>query len=999
MYHTIQTHLKSDFQDTTGKNIAAKCSAQLGIETGNIRTAMLYTIDYALSDNDLHQFAEQCLKNTITEEVSLNSVHFPANMQSLIAVAQLPGVTDDIGTSAQMALSDFLNTELDLNVQHIFTQKLYSIENQLPVNQLLDISKSFLGNPLINHIQTFGQASDFAKFTPFVPKVEMQTDETVELINLNISDEELIKLSQDKILALSLDELHAIKSYYENPEIQAERTKLGLPEHPTDVELEVFAQTWSEHCKHKEFNAKIEYKNLETGETKHINSLFKTYIKGSTDVVKKYLQENDNQWLIKVFNDNAGLVQATAEKMFAWKVETHNSPSALDPYGGAITGILGVNRDIMGTGIGGAELLFNTNVLCFGSPNYDKPLLKGQLHPRRIMDGVVSGIEDGGNKSGIPTVNGAVIFDDRYAGKPLVFCGTGGLLPNTLAGRKADEKRIDVGDRIIMAGGRVGKDGIHGATFSSTEINEKSPMSAVQIGSPITQKKLSDFMIVAARKGLIKSSTDNGAGGLSSSIGELAEITNGAIVHLDKVPLKYSGLKPWEIFVSESQERMSIVVENQYLAEFFKLASYMEVEVTDIGEFTASGNLEIRYKNKIVGYLDLDFLHNGVPQIFMPAEWNPAKLSEPNIPENLNYTGILEQLLSSLNICSREEIIRKYDHEVKGKSVLKPLMGAQGTSPQDAAVMRFEHDSYEGIAVSNGIQPKFGDIDAYEMSCGAFDEAVRQIIAVGGILPATEKGDDIFWTVNDNFCVPDSLFHPEKNPDGKEKMAKLVQMCEGLYDMATFFNIPMTSGKDSMKNDFKAEGVKISVPPTILYSMASKIPDVRRTITSDFKAVGDLIYQVGETFDELGGSEFYKLFGETGANVPRVRKKQAKELYLKMMQANKDLIIESAHDISDGGLAVALAECAIGTEFGFEVNLDSLPNELTINAKLFAESQSRFVVTVRPENKNRFKEIFGHRVFPLGYVAQNMSVNLKTFNQLLINSDTKNLSKKWSVKL
>lgn len=996
--NSIQTHIKPKYKDTKGISIQNKCKEQLSIDTGNIKTSSLYTVDYDITPGNFEKFAQNCLQNKITENVLINDVYDNSNFKSLIAVAQLPGVTDDIGVSAQMALADFLNRDIDTNVQHIFTQQIYYIENTLSEEELMLIAKSFLGNQLINHIQVFTKKNESFNFTPYVPKVEMQTDETVELIDLNLSDDKLIELSENKVLALNLEEMKKIRTYFEDEKVINERLKVGLTEKLTDVELEVFAQTWSEHCKHKEFNAEIKYENKATGEKKIINSLFKTYIKGSTDVINKHLKDNDNHWLVRVFDDNAGTVRATKDKLFVWKVETHNSPSALDPYGGAITGILGVNRDIMGTGIGGAELLFNTNVLCFGPPNYKKKLLKGQLHPRRIMEGVVNGIEDGGNKSGIPTVNGSVVFDDRFAGKPLVFCGTGGIMPDNYLGRNSWEKPIDINDRIIMAGGRVGKDGIHGATFSSTEINEKSPQSAVQIGSPITQKKLSDFMIVAAKKGLIKSSTDNGAGGLSSSVGELAEITNGALVNLEKVPLKYSGLKPWEIFVSESQERMTIVVEPQNIDKFFELAENMEVECTDIGHFTNTGVLDIRFKGKIIHYVDLDFLHNGVPQKKMIAEWQVPKFQEPENIKVEDYNEVLLQFLSSINISSRENIIRKYDHEVKGKSIIKPLMGEQGTSPQDAAVMRLEHDSFEGIAVSNGIMPKFGDIDAYEMSCGAFDEAVRQIIAVGGTLPNMKKNDDIFWTVNDNFSVPDSLYHAEKNPDGKEKLAKLVQMCEALYDMSTFYDIPMTSGKDSMKNDFKAEGVKISVPPTIVYSMASKIKDVRNTITSDFKAAGDLIYQVGTTYNELGASEFYKLYNELGANVPKVRTEEAKDTYLKMMKANKQELISSAHDISDGGMLTALAECVIGTDFGAKVTLNNLEEHST-NTKLFAESHSRFIVSIKPENKNAFENVFKEKAYFLGDVADSKKLIVEENKEVIVNEEVEVLKSAWRTKL
>ncbi|HRX17397.1 MAG TPA: AIR synthase-related protein, partial [Spirochaetota bacterium] len=601
------------------------------------------------------------------------------------------------------------------------------------------------------------------------------------------------KLSRDMVLSMDIEELRAIQNYYRDEKVLKKREKSGLPSIPTDCELEILAQTWSEHCKHKEFAAKITYTNRVTGETKEIDSLFKTYIKGSTEKIRENLKKNANDWLLKVFNDNAGVVELNKKDTFIWKVETHNSPSAIDPYGGAITGILGNNRDPLCTGIGGGRLLFNTNVLCFGDPYYEGELIDTQLHPRRIFEGVVKGIEDGGNKSGIPTVNGSIIFDERYAGKPLVYCGTAGIIPREYKGRNAWEKHIDKGDRIIMAGGRVGKDGIHGATFSSTELNEFSPSSAVQIGSPITQKLLADFLERATERGLIKCSTDNGAGGLSSSIGELATISNGAIVDLENVPLKYSGLKPWEVFLSESQERMSLVVEPRYIKEVFNLADEMEVELTDIGEFSSEGDLVIRYDGKTIASLDLDFLHDGVPRKHMDAQWDGVDLKEPTLPEIDDYNMILKKLLAALNICSKEWVIRQYDHEVKGKSVLKPLMG-DGNSPQDAAVVRTSFDSFEGVAVSNGIIPRYGDIDAYQMSAGSFDEAVRQIISAGGELPNLEKSNGIFWTVNDNFCVPDSLYDPVNNPDGKVKLAKLVQMCEALYDMSTFFDIPMTSG-------------------------------------------------------------------------------------------------------------------------------------------------------------------------------------------------------------
>lgn len=1000
--NTIQRYFKEGIRDSKGESIKYSAQQQLGINTGKVKTAQLFSVNFPLSLEQLQEFAEGCIRDKITDEALVNAYLEPTEFACAVAVAQLPGVTDDEGISAQMAMADFFNLDLDVNTQHIFSQYIYFFENKLTEEQLKTVSKRLLGNPLINHFSYGFADSETNKITLkyYVPEVRLTIDNTVEYIQLeNLTDEELIHLSKTKVLALNLEEMQVVRNHYLDPEIRAKRQELGLEMQPTDCELEVFAQTWSEHCKHKEFNAIVHYDNKEKGEQKTIKSIFKTYIKGTTDKVAESLQSKGNDWLVKVFSDNAGVVKATKDKLFVWKVETHNSPSALDPYGGAITGILGNNRDPLGTGIGGAKLLFNTNVLCFGPPNYKKPLLTGQLHPRQIMDGVVAGIEAGGNKSGVPTVNGAIVFDERFSGKPLVYCGTGGVLPYDFNGKNSWEKPIDAGDHIIMAGGRVGKDGIHGATFSSIEIDEHSPMSAVQIGSPITQKRVYDFMLIACQKGLIKTSTDNGAGGLSSSIGELAQIPGGAIIHLDKVPLKYAGLRPWEIFVSESQERMSLVVETHNLEELFDLAKLMEVELSDIGLFTDSGYLDIRYEEEKVAYINMHFLHEGVPQKIMYAEWDALDLKEPIITPQENYSETLLKLMSSLNICSREHIIRQYDHEVKGKTIVKPLMGPNGKAPQDAGVMRFSFDSYEGLAISNGILPRYGDIDAYEMSAGAFDEAVRQIISVGGRLPNTESGDGIFWSVNDNFCVPDSVYDEISNPDGKQKLAKLMQICEALFDIATYFDIPLTSGKDSMKNDFKADGQKISVPPTILYSMTAKIEDVRKTITSEFKAAGDLVYQLGETYNELGASEFYQMLGHLGANVPKVRKEAAKELYLKVMEANQQGLIESSHDLSDGGLAVALAESAFGAGLGANINLDAISEELSKEALLFAESHSRFVVTVKPENKADFEAILGNRAYEIGQVSQNNQLTISYQNQILIQTKVEALQKAWSAGL
>ncbi len=995
----IQISLLPHITDVKGEQVRAQAASFLGIDTGEVKCSQVYAVQYNLKDHDMERFAHTCLGDEIMNKVSVDQIELPAeNFKAFIAVAKLPGVTDDEGTSAQKALADLIEgNDFDTQTQHIFSQTLYYIEKPLTRRQLKQIAEELLGNKLIHHFQydTLGAVQSLKLNQLYVPKVRLVTDTTTTTIDLNLADDELLALSKRMVLALNLAEMKAVQTHYNYPTIQAKRAKVGLPASPTDCELEVIAQTWSEHCKHKEFNAVIHFVDKETGEEKQVNSLFKTFIKGSTEKVRQLLQEKGNDWLVKVFTDNAGIVRMNEDTHFVWKVETHNSPSALDPYGGAITGILGNNRDPLATGIGGARLLFNTNVLCFGSPYFDGKLLTGQLHPKRIFSGVRHGIEDGGNKSGIPTVNGSIIFDDRFRGKPLVYCGTGGILKPEYNGRPTFEKLIDPGDRIIMAGGRVGKDGIHGATFSSIEIDEHSPMSAVQIGSPITQKLMADFMIRACEQGLIKSSTDNGAGGLSSSIGELATITNGALVQLEKVPLKYSGLRPWEIFVSESQERMSLVVTPENKAALFQLAEEMEVELTDIGHFSDDGNLDIRFGEQRVALIDMEFLHDGVPQKVMYAEWEKPDLLEPIIQNELDHEQILIKLLGSLNICSREWVIRQYDHEVKGKTVVKPLMGETGKAPQDAAVVRLGFGSYEGVAVSNGICPQYGDIDPYEMSAGAFDEAVRQIISVGGTLPNQSVNDGICWSVNDNFCVPDSEFHPTNNPDGKLKLAKLVRMCEALYDMSTYFQIPMTSGKDSMKNDYKGDGVRISIPPTILYSMTAKVDDIRRTVTSNFKAIGDRIYLLGDTYNELGASEFYKLFGEVGTSVPKVRKEAAYQLYQKVSDANREGWIESCHDCSDGGMIIALAECLFGGQLGCNVNVDGFREDLSLLSILYAESHSRFVVSIAPENQAAFETHFGDAATYLGNVIPGDKLLVSYKEEEIINQSISDLIAAW----
>ena len=1006
LYHIACTW-NPELPDARCASIRRQAARHLGLRLNGLKHVSLYAVRANVPPDALQRFAREALADAVAQQVAIDDLpESCGGFASFILVGKLPGTTDDEGLSAQRTLHDLLVIPFTPAPQEVFSSDLYLLEDVLDDATLHHLGSELLGNPLVNQIT----CGPMASLVLPVPEEESESEPTVETVSLDVSDGELEALSKTRLLSLNLAEMKAIQAYFRDPKTQAIRREVGLPPDPTDADLEILAQTWSEHCKHKEFNALIRYVDKETGAVEEIDSLFKTYIRASTETIARRLEEAGNNWLVKIFNDNAGVVRIDGDRLFVFKVETHNSPSALDPFGGAITGILGNNRDPLGTGRGGAALLFNTDVLCFGPPDHDEPLLPGQLHPRRVFAGVRQGIEEGGNKSGVPTINGAIAFDPRYAGKPLVYCGTGGILQDNYGGKPAWEKEIAPGDLVVLAGGRTGKDGIHGATFSSLGLDKHSPRSAVQIGSPITQKMLSDFLEVACRRGWVKCATDDGAGGLSSSIGELAPLSGGAEIWLEKVPLKYPGLQPWEIFLSESQERMTLVITEEAAPQLAELARLYEVEATVIGKFTATGLLEVSHAGQPVAQLDLDFLHDGVPRKRLEAEWTRPVAPEPAIPENLDHADVLKRLLASDNVCSREAVIRQYDHEVKGRTVIKPLMGPAGIAPQDAGVIRLGFDDWRGIAVSCGLAPRVGDLDAYASSACAFDEAVRQIVSVGGQLPEPgQLGESTFWCANDNFCVPDSVYAAETNPDGKYKLAQLVRMCRALSDLARAYHVPMTSGKDSMKNDFRAAGKKISVPPTVLYSVAAAIPDVRKTVTSEIKEAGDGIYLLGRTYDEPGASEFQGLFGAPGGRAPTVRPEEALPLYYKTMAAHREGLIRSSHDLSDGGLAVALAEMAFGTGLGLAIEVDSVAASIAgggaldaprrLLAALYSESPSRFVVAVKPEHRARFEELLGGAAARIGETTAEPRLRISGQGRRLVDGPVAELEQAWRKEL
>ncbi|MCM2265281.1 MAG: AIR synthase-related protein [Desulfuromonadales bacterium] len=946
----ILAGLKDSVRDARGERVRREIREHLGIDLASVRTIDIYTVDAQLSEEEVQAAAGGPFCDPVIQDVAINRP-LARDFDILIEVGYRPGVTDNVGRTAKEAIQ-YLTGRPFLAGEGVYTSVQYLLKGKVDVAAAERIAAGFLANGLIQR-WTIVPAADFDRVRGLpasIPKVAVAAQQAapVQEIDLDVSDAELMQISRAGMLALTLEEMKIIQSHAADPQVQAARRVAGLGAKLTDCELEALAQTWSEHCKHKIFAARIDYEDTITGEKLEINSLFKSYIVRATRELRERAGKNDI--CLSVFKDNAGVIRFTDDWSLVFKVETHNSPSALDPYGGALTGIVGVNRDSFGTGMG-ARLLFNTDVFCFASPFYDKPLPPRLLHPRRIFEGVVEGVEHGGNKSGIPTVNGSLVFDERFAGKPLVYCGTGAIMPTVVNGQPGHEKRAQIGDRIVMVGGRIGKDGIHGATFSSEELHEGSPVTAVQIGDPITQRRMFDFLIVARDRGLYSSITDNGAGGLSSSVGEMSQDTGGFEMHLDRAPLKYPGLQPWEILISEAQERMTVAVPPAKLDAFLTLAREMDVEATDLGHFTDSGYYHCLYHGNTVTWLPMDFLHEGVPQLRIPARWVPPAVTEPQLTSPVECVEILKSLLGSLNVCSKESVVRRYDHEVQAGTVVKPLTGVVNDGPSDAAVVRPLADSFAGVVVAHGICPRYSDIDTWHMTANAIDEALRNYVAVGGNIDHVAGLDNFCW------CDP---VKSDKTPDGEYKAAQLVRSNQALYEYCMAFGVPLISGKDSMKNDYQIGDTKISIPPTLLFSVIGKIDDVRRATTMDAKTPGDLIYLLGVTRDELGGSEYYALHGHIGRNVPEVDAATALARYRAVNAAQAQGLIASCHDLSDGGLGVALAETAFAGGCGIDVDLRRIDatRGLSDDRLLFSESASRLLVTVHNEQRAAFEAVF-----------------------------------------
>ena len=902
---------RQGFADVHGKATLGSIRELAIHSVENVYFTRVYLIEADFDEAFADRVGRELLADPVCQDYFIGRPAAPVGptQTTTIEVHLKSGVTDPTAESVMAGLKDMGANA----VGGVRTARKYILLGPVTAEDAQAISRRVLANDCIEEA-IYG--SDAEPPSPHIQPYQMNL---THIPVRELDDDGLTKLSKEKDLFLTLTEMRTIQDYFKR-----------IGREPTDIELESLAQTWSEHCGHKTFRSAVELDH--DGKIVKFDNLLK-------ETVFRATKELNKDWCISVFSDNAGVVEFEKDMAVCFKVETHNHPSALDPYGGSATGIGGVIRDPMGTGLG-AKPVANTDIFCFARPDM-KPadVPKGVLHPRRIMKGVVSGVRDYGNRMGIPTINGAIYFDDRYVANPLVFCGDIGLIP-----RDKCFKHQKSGDYIVVVGGRTGRDGIHGATFSSGEMTHEHETifsHAVQIGNAIVEKKALDVLLVARDQELYNSITDCGAGGLSSAVGEMGE-KFGAVVDLEKVPLKYAGLSYTEIWISEAQERMVIAVQPDKLEKTLALFASEDVEATVIGRFTDDRQLVLKYNGVEVGRLEMEFLHEGISKYSRKAVWQTPKLSEPILPEKKNYNDDLLAILSNYNVASKEWVIRQYDHEVQAASVIKPLTGIANDGPSDASVIRPLHHTNKGIAVSCGMNPCYGEIDPYWMALAGIDEAIRNLICVGA------RFDRI--ALLDNFCWG--------NCSRPTTFGSLVRAAQACYDGAMGFGTPFISGKDSLNNEFVCEdGKVISIPATLLISAMGIVDDVNQCVTMDAKEAGNLLFVVGLTANELGGSHYYRNYKELGAHVPKLDIKRSAKTAEKLSEAIAKGLVRSCHDCSEGGLAVALAEMAFAGGLGIDADLRGLPTSgdcVRTDSQLFSESNSRYIVEVSPENFNAF---------------------------------------------
>ncbi|MSR75087.1 MAG: phosphoribosylformylglycinamidine synthase subunit PurL [Planctomycetes bacterium] len=901
--------------DSLGTVLTRKMRALGAQQLKRVETARLYLLSGALTRADAERLAAELLADPVSEQASVHEwEHYSGEAPGSVAVFKKQGVMDSVEAGVLRGAAS-----LAVQADSARTGMRYKLTG-VPLNHLQNVAETGLANLAIETIQVGNDRFPAAR-TPAKAR-----HARIEVPLIHSDNAALEALSKRGGLSLSLAEMQVIQAHF------AEQDR-----EPSEIELESVAQTWSEHCKHKTLCGDIKYSGAGIGslpENAQIRNLLSSTIKDATTTL-------DREFCLSVFHDNAGVIAFEGDWALCMKVETHNHPSAIEPYGGAGTGLGGVIRDILGTGQG-AKPVANVDVFCVGDLNMDAAdVPKGAMHPRRILRGVVEGVRDYGNQMGIPTVSGGVFFDNRYVGNPLVFAGTVGLLPVNRV-----RKQVSPGDVILVLGGRTGRDGIHGATFSSRELHDASETAdaaAVQIGNAITEKKLVDIVLQARDRDLFTSITDCGAGGFSSAVGEMGE-NCGARVYLERAPLKYEGLSPTEIWISESQERMVLAVPQDRVQALLDLAKSEDVEAFVLGEFTSTERLELYYGHECLGDISMDFLHNALPRVERSAVWTPPAVETLPLPAADDNTDLLLRLLGSPNIASKEWIIRQYDHEVQAGSVLKPLVGTRQQAPSDAAVVAPLLGSTAGFAIGLGMNPCYGDIDPYGMACAAIDEALRNVVAVGA--------DPDHCAILDNFSWG--------NCAKSDRLGGLVRAAWACRDAAIALGTPFISGKDSLNNEYRVGNKTIVIPPTLLISALARVPDVRKTVSMDFKAADSAIWLVGMTRDELGGSHFLRLHGMRGNTLPSFDGDVARATFATLHMAIQSGVVRACHDLSEGGLAVALAEMVFAGEIGAEVDLDLVP--VTVKCEddrvlLYSESLTRFLVEVPEAHCARFTKL------------------------------------------
>ena len=906
----------------------AEAARRLGLDPISVRSAAVYLVEMTPDPARIDAVVTQLLNDPIAENTELGTSDAGPG-EVTIEVHPLPGVMDPVAQSVRDAIEEITGES-----PAVSTGVRFDIGG-IDRDQAERLVRETVANPVIHGVHT-------APFFPeSLPKGHESEFNLQHVAIRELNDDQLMELSRKGHLFLDLNEMRAIRDEY-----------VTLNREPTDIELETLAQTWSEHCVHKTLKSNIRYEGDTdgdaidwTGRPGHtvnedgsvtIDNLLKSTVAAATfELIDEGLD-----WTHSVFVDNAGIIKFDDDNAVCVKVETHNRPSAIEPYGGAATGIGGCIRDIIGTGLA-AKPVASTDVYCVATPDIER-VPQGCIHPQRILSEVVAGVRDYGNRMGIPTLNGAVWFDDRHVGNPLVYCGCIGVMP---ADKTAGDARP--GDLIVALGGRTGRDGIHGATFSSGEVTDTHAdefSHAVQIGNAIEEKRVLDAIMRARdhRAGtLFTAITDCGAGGFSSAVGEMGEKV-GATVHLDQAPLKYAGLTYTEIWISEAQERMVLAVDRANLDALQAICDEEHVELAVLGEFgarTSGGEPELvlNFRGTEVGRLPMPFLHDGIPTPTRQAEWAAPRVSPEHRAEQPPLKDALLKLLAHPNIASKHWIIRQYDHEVQGNTLLKPLVGPGGIGPGDAAVIEPVPGSGQGLAIANGLATNLGDPDLggdpYNMALAAIDECVRNLVCVGA--------DPDRIAILDNFCWP-SCGKPQN-------LASLVRAAEGCYDGAKAYRTPFISGKDSLNNQFTtSDGHTIEIPPTLLISGVGIVRDTRTCVTMDAKPGNDALFVIepGDTEDWrlLAGSHYARVFGlpdDEPDRMPTAQPERGRAVADFVAEAIASGIVRAAHDVSDGGIAVALAEMLIaGDEHaGFSTSHAPL-------SQWFSEAPHRYLLQV-----------------------------------------------------